>query len=137
MNLKKYLLFQVPGWVVGIGLLLFLWDGFGLPFWLVAGFLILWVVKDFAIYPFIRSALNTDVKTGSSGLVGKRGVARERLEPRGYVQVGGELWRAEIAPGHPPIPAGSPVRVQSARGLTLIVIAANEQPPVHLNQAER
>jgi membrane protein implicated in regulation of membrane protease activity len=136
MNLKKYLLFQIPGWVVGIGLLLFLWDSFGLPFWLVAGFLVLWVVKDFAIYPFIRTAINADVKTGPSELIGKRGVARERLEPRGYIQVGGELWRAEIASGHQPILPGSPVRVQTARGLTLIVAAANEQPPALLNREE-
>ena len=129
LNFRKYLLFQIPGWVVGVGLLLFLWYEFGLPVWFVAGFLVLWVVKDFAIYPFIRTAINADVKTGPSVLIGKQGVARERLEPRGYIQVGGELWRAEIAPGHQPILPGSPVRVQTTRGLTLVVVAANENNP--------
>ncbi len=126
LNLRRYLLFQVPGWVVGAVVLVFLGDWLELPFWLVAVLFLVWVVKDFVIYPFIRTALNADVKTGVRQMVGTRGVARERLDPRGYVQIGGELWHAEIVPGHEPILPGSPVWVQNARGLTLVVATEKE-----------
>lgn len=35
-----------------------------------------------------------------------RGIAKEKLDPSGYVQVRGELWKAEVWGGGPPVDAG-------------------------------
>ena len=56
-----------------------------------------WAVKDVAMYPFVRSAYAGPGGPGTARLVGQRGVARQALAPRGYVAVGSELWRAELA----------------------------------------
>jgi membrane-bound serine protease (ClpP class) len=56
--------------------------------------------------------------TGSTGMIGKIGVARTPLNPHGKVFVHGELWDA-TAPGE--VPAGARVRVVSLEGLRLTV----------------
>ncbi len=43
------------------------------------------------------------------------------LAPSGYVQVGGELWQAEVMEDVGPIEKGESVKVQEIRGLILIV----------------
>jgi len=62
---------------------------------------------------------------GPSGLVGKLGVARERLAPEGHVLIQGELWRA-VAEGGPFEP-GTQVRVVAVDGLTLRVGKADAE----------
>ena len=121
MTLNKYLLLQVPGWILGSFLLFLFWKWFGFSAWIAIGIFLVWVAKDFALYPFIHSACNTKVKTGVTQLIGSHGVARDHLDPQGYVQVGSELWQAETGPGHQPIEKGSPIEVQNTRGLTLVV----------------
>ncbi len=115
----KYTLFQVPGWVMAAIILYGLGYWGLLPAWVAAGLFVIWVGKDFALYPFLRVAYQSDAKTGAEQLVGLRGVARDRLDPRGYVQVHGEMWRAEATAG--PIEAGSRIRVTAANDFTLIV----------------
>lgn len=116
----KYVLVQAPGWVLVGLLLLWLWPKTGWNPWIaVAGFAV-WVVKDFLLYPFVRIAYRDSSPPGDQ-LVGMQGIARENLDPQGYVDVAGELWRAEIAPLETAIPSGSPVRVRAVSGLTLYV----------------
>jgi membrane-bound serine protease (ClpP class) len=55
-----------------------------------------------------------------AGLVGKTGVARDRLAPAGQVSVQGEIWRA-VAEGDA-VDEGTPVRVVGVDGLTLRVV---------------
>jgi len=57
----------------------------------------------------------------TGNMVGKRGIVSKRLDPSGYVQVYGELWRAEQLGDKPPVEEGRPVRVQKMEGLTLYV----------------
>ena len=82
-----------------------------------------WVAKDFILYRFVRRSYESNTKTGTEELVGSRGVAKEWLGPDGYVQVHGELWKAKAEPSDQPISPRSPIRVQAARGMTLIVTA--------------
>lgn len=56
--------------------------------------------------------------TGAEGLVGAHGLASSALEPEGWVQVGGERWRA-VADG--PVAAGQAVRVTAVEGLRMRV----------------
>ena len=131
----KYILFQIPGWVIIALLLSGLLNWIALPPWAAGVLFVAWVVKDFVLYPFVRTAYESSVKTGSEQLVGVWGIAHERLAPHGYIQIRGELWQATAEPKDKPIASGTPVCVRAAQGLTLIVTAdtkANMTPmPSH------
>ena len=79
------------------------------------------VVKDVVCYPFLRKAYQLEA-AGAAQLAGLRGVARDTLDPAGYVYVNGELWRARIEAGADPIPAGTEVRVVAGQRMTLTVM---------------
>jgi len=117
-ELGRYLLWQLPGWVLAGLLVLWLTALVALPGWAAAALLAAVILKDLGLFPLLRGAF---VDAGRSPLLGARGQAVEPLTPVGYVKVGGELWRARARGG--PIPAGAPVVVRESRGLTLIVDA--------------
>jgi membrane protein implicated in regulation of membrane protease activity len=120
----RYLLFQLPQWVL---LALFLWflvDRTAVPVWATIGFFLVWVAKDLAIYPIVRPAYETDHRIGAERLIGSRGVAHETLDPEGYVRINGELWKARVESKDPPVAKDSAVTVTGARGLLLTVKAA-------------
>ena len=117
----RYLMFQVPQWFI---LALFLWllvDQNAVPLWVTRTFFIVWLVKDFAIYPWVRCAYEPTAKTGAEALVAAKAIAQERLDPEGYVKVCGELWKGRAYPADQPIHRDSKVKVHAARGSTLIV----------------
>ena len=60
-------------------------------------------------------------------MVGRRGIAKERLAPSGYMHICGELWKAKLVGGGPPIEKGEAVRVEEMRGLTLLVRPYKEE----------
>ena len=99
------------------------WGSLLVAVWLTSGLFVGLVVKDFIWYPSMRTAYESNVRTGAEQLTDAQGVVQTELNPQGYVQVRGELWRAEVEHDAAPIARGSPVRVQAARGLTLIVTA--------------
>jgi membrane protein implicated in regulation of membrane protease activity len=126
----KYTLLQIPGWAIMALLLVGLLNWVTLPLWAAGALFVIWVLKDFLLYPFVRAAYDSNVKTGSEQLVGALGVAHGRLAPHGYVHVHGELWQATAEPKNTPIAPGTPVRVRGAQGLTLVVTAdAREDTP--------
>jgi membrane protein implicated in regulation of membrane protease activity len=113
---RRYLVWQVPGWVLAglvIGSLAAVLD---LSWWVPAAGVALFVVRDLAMYPLLRSVFRP---APPAQPVGARGVATEALRPSGYVRIRGELWRAR-ASGEP-VAAGSEVTVTGAHGLTLLV----------------
>lgn len=57
--------------------------------------------------------------TGKEGLIGRRGVVKVRLDPRGIVLVAGERWQAESLEG--PIEVGETVQVEEVEGFRLRV----------------
>ena len=118
---KKYALFQVPGWVIAAVVLLELMEWVGLSLGAASGLFTVWVIKDVALYPLVRTAYESDVKTGVEQLVGEKGLAQEWLDPHGMVQVRGELWQAEAKPSEQRIEPHSEIRVTGAHDLTLIV----------------
>ena len=124
--LQRYLLIQIPGWVLTATVIYALHVWLNLPAWAVIGLLAAVVVKDFALYPFLRRAYETTEATGAGRLIGETGTVRQPVDPQGYIEVRGELWEAEAAPGSPAIPEGSRVQVESARGMTLVVKMVRE-----------
>jgi membrane-bound ClpP family serine protease len=82
-------------------------------------FLVIWVLKDLALYPFVRKAYEPRSGGGADALLGAVATARDRLDPEGYVHVKHELWRARVRGGA--IEKGEAVRVVEVQGLTLVV----------------
>ena len=63
--------------------------------------------------------------TGTEGMLGEIGTAREDLDPEGSVAVHGEIWNARTADGGR-IAAGTTVRIVGLRSLTITVRAADD-----------
>ncbi len=117
----RYWLLQVPGWGVLIVALVGANRYLGLsPFWAIVVF-IAWFLKDWAIYPILKNHYRFRVEPPSDHLVGRLGTAQEPLRPKGYVEIRGELWLAEVVAGVGPVEAGDEVRVEAVEGLTLRV----------------
>ena len=116
----RYFLLQIPDWLILTSILVWLGFLIDLPFWTGVGLLCFWVVKDFVLYPFVRSAYEP-AKTGTERLVGVQGKVEQTLDPRGYVRIHGELWRAEAEGAEQLLESGRAVTVRSVRGLMLIV----------------
>ncbi len=116
----RYVLMNIPG-LVGLVLLLIIIEGFfllsGWIFWMLIA---LWVFKDVALFPFVWQSYLPNEATMTGTMIGKRGVVTKRLDPSGYVQVRGELWRAERIGGSA-IEEGRPVRIKKMEGLLLYV----------------
>ncbi|OGO25713.1 MAG: hypothetical protein A2136_04890 [Chloroflexi bacterium RBG_16_54_11] len=75
----------------------------------------------FTIMMIAVRAQRAPIRTGQESMSGRSGVARTDLSPKGSVQVGGELWSAELEDEAASIPAGSRVQVVKVDGLRLIV----------------
>lgn len=119
--LRRYALYQIPGLLVAaaaIGLL-FRWTS--LPGWAAVSLVLIWVLKDAALYPWLRSAYESDPGSVIERLVGLPGVAVEPLAPSGYVRVRGELWQAEAVPPEVEIGPGQAIVVHAVRGTILVV----------------
>ncbi|HLE14082.1 MAG TPA: nodulation protein NfeD [Anaerolineales bacterium] len=80
----------------------------------------------FGILTFALRARKLPVRMGQESLIGRTGVVRAELSPVGTVQLGGELWTAELAVRETgPIAAGTRVQVVSAKGVRLFVRRAD------------
>ena len=116
----KYLLFQIPGWIIAaivlIGLVRWQW----LASWVAIACFAGWLFKDLLLYRFLRRAYEPGV-TGAARLVGEKGIAEGDLMPSGYVRVRGELWRAVVSPPDRTIPSGAEVEIIDAERMELTV----------------
>jgi len=121
---RKYFLLELPGWILAGSVLsaLVYFEGLSRP--VALGLLGLWIAKDFALFPLLRSAYEESSRDGTHTLIGALGTAKDRLDPEGYVRVGSELWHARIDRGAAPVEPGSKVRVREVKQLTLWVEAA-------------
>ncbi len=120
-TLRRYALYQIPGLLLAIGVVVAVTRWTALPGWGAVALVVVWVLKDAALYPWLRSAYEPDSRRIVERMIGLAGVAVESLAPRGYVRVRGELWQAEPVDEHMTIEAGHPVTVQGVRTDTLLV----------------
>jgi len=88
---------------------------------LVIGVSIVSGAMFFAILMVAVRAQRVPIRTGEESMSGRMGVARTDLSPAGSVQVGGELWSAELEENNPSLPAGTRVVVVKLEGLRVIV----------------
>ena len=89
-------------------------------FWTLGGVAAFFAVSVGWLWRFSRKARTIRVKSRSSQIIGKIGVVRTSLDPKGSVQVESELWSAESDSGET-IPSGETVIVSEMDGLTLKV----------------
>lgn len=89
-------------------------------YWTLAGAAAFFAVSLFGLWHFGRKARKIRVASRSSQIIGKIGVVRTSLDPKGSVQVESELWSAESDSGET-IPSGESVIVADLDGLTLKV----------------
>jgi len=90
---------------------------------LVVGTALLTSAAFLTIVMFAISAQRRRVEVGSEALVGRMGVAKTDLAPTGMVQVGGELWSAQVGDRSAALRAGQDVEVIGVDGLRLRVRA--------------
>lgn len=120
--LAKYWALQLPATLLVIVVLLALDDGLAWPQWIVWTIVAAWVAKDAILYPFMwRAYAPSDPTALPYPMQGAKGVAIDRIDPRGFVRIAGELWRAELSRGARRIEEGETVQVNARHGLTLLV----------------
>ncbi len=117
----RYALFQIPGLVLLILILIFLRRWVDFPSWFFWGSAFIWIAKDAVLFPFVWRAYDWSRSRDVQSLVGTEGIVEERLAPSGYIRVHGELWQAKMIREGPPIEKGDGVRIQGIRGLVLLV----------------
>jgi membrane protein implicated in regulation of membrane protease activity len=125
--LIRYALFQIPSLALLMLILTLVRRWVDLPEWFFWGAFGVWLVKDMALFPFVWQAYDRDRSRELQSWVGTEGIAEERLAPRGYVRVHGELWQAEMIGDGPPIEKGVVVKIQKIEGLKLLVERQKER----------
>lgn len=118
----RYTLLNLPGVAAFILIVVLVRQWLMLPGWLVWVLIAGWVVKEVVLLPMVWRAYDWDASDGTGTLVGERGITKKRLDPSGYIQVRGELWKAERTDDGPPIEAGRWVRIRKMQGLTVYVV---------------
>jgi membrane protein implicated in regulation of membrane protease activity len=125
----KYLLFQIPGWIISAIVLMVLLHWEFITKWLAVLGFVGWLLKDLLLYPFLRRAYEPDV-TGSARLVGSKGIAEGDLTPTGYIRVRGELWRAVVSPADQVVRSGTEVEIVRAERMEVFVRAVDIGPSI-------
>ena len=125
---RRYALYQVPGLLVLVGVVVGLYRWAMLPGWGAVALVVVWMLKDAALYPWLRTAYEPDSRKAIERLIGLTGVAVEPLAPRGYVRVRGELWQAEPAEPDSTIDAGRAVTVHAIATDILLVRPLPDSP---------
>jgi len=123
----RYTLLQLPAIVLLILMLILVQRWVSLPAWFIWGLIAFWIAKDIVLFPLTWRAYDRSHKGSANWMIGRRGIAENRLAPSGYVHVRGELWQAEVAENSAPIEKGESVRIYGNRGLTLLVHHDNKE----------
>jgi membrane-bound ClpP family serine protease len=123
----RYILLNIPEFAAMILILIVIQYWVVIPVWLLWSIIGIWILKDVVLFPFIWRAYDWDRAGKSRSMIGERGVAKEKLDPAGYILIRGELWQAEKIGEGLPIEEGQPVRVKKMQGLTLFVVPDSKE----------
>ena len=117
----RYTAFQVPGWILASVGGWWIHRTLDIPLWVASGVLVVWVIKDYALYPFLRFAYEPNHLLPIERLIGELGTTVRPLAPNGYVRVRGELWRATAEVQDELVGEGDEIEVTRVDGMTLVV----------------
>ena len=98
-----------------------------IPTWLTITILVLWILKDIAIFFKVWRSYAVYDSNPMRELIGLEATVMDGLNPVGYVRVKGELWKAEIRNPMYPAKRGDKTRVVDNKGMTLIVERCNDR----------
>lgn len=118
----RYILLNLTGLIAFFLILTLVRQWLSIPEWFFWGLIAGWIAKEAVLFPFVWRAYHRDPLKATATLVGERGITKKQLDPCGYVQVRGELWKAEHIGAGPPVEIGRPVRIIKMKGLTLHVV---------------
>ena len=116
----RYTLFQIPEILLLMLVLYGLHRWFSVPLVILGAVLMVWIIKDIILFFFIWRVYEIPKSIKDPRLEGAVGVTIEVLDPQGYVEINGELWKAESV-NNQPIRAKETVVVVDHKGLLLIV----------------
>lgn len=122
----RYILFQIPALAVLIFVMLLVRRGIAVSQIIFYGIISAWVVKDIILFFYTWRAY---IPKKDDIMIGKRGIALERILDKGYITINGEQWSARNR-SESPIEKGQDILVIERKGLTLFVM------PVGLKNAE-
>lgn len=126
--LLRYMALQIPGLVACVLGAIAAHEWLEVPLEIAVGTVLLWIVKDAVLFPFVRTAYEPAPGRPHGDLLDAIGIAHDGLsDQEGYIRLGPELWRARRAPGCPPLAPGEAVRVVGVDGLTLTVDSASSR----------
>lgn len=124
-RLGRYSLYQVPGVIVVAVAAWGLWSRFDVSPGLAWGALLVWIIKDIALYPMLKTAYDTADTADPARLIGREALVTRSLDPDGFVRLGGETWRARTDSSLGVIGPGRRVRIEAVDGLTLRVLPSD------------
>ena len=122
----RYTLFQLPGLSILILALLLVEHWITIPIKFFYGIISAWIVKDIILFFYTWKAYITKK---DDIMLGKRGIALERISHAGYIKINGERWKA-LNRSDRPIEKGQEILVVERKGLTLSVM------PLEIENAE-
>ena len=96
--------------------------GISIPIWLFVVLVLVWTAWSYLTYWLGKGVIGKPPAVGPEAMVGTICQTTTPLCPKGYVQVGIELWRACSISGD--IDAGVEVVIVGMKGLTLFVISS-------------
>lgn len=117
----RYSLLQLPIIILLIILLIFSYGSDIISSTVMWIILVLWIIKDLVLYPFLWKAYDTRYQQRHNIIVGLSGTVNDRLDPEGYIVVKGEFWHARTDRESGVIEKGEKVKISGMNGLTLIV----------------
>ncbi|HSW59019.1 MAG TPA: NfeD family protein [Dehalococcoidales bacterium] len=105
--------------LVAVLIWLFPLIGTNVPIWLTVLLALAWTIWSYIAYRLGWKATSRPPETGTEAFIGNRCQTVGPLCPRGYVQMGNELWKARSTTGD--IDDGVEVVVTGVKDLTLLV----------------
>lgn len=93
--IHRYLLFQVPGWALGLPAFFLIHQWRHFPWWVLPLFFLFWVIKDALLFPLVWPAC--DVRAGNRPpLVGRKRLVVKALSSDGAPVWWGHAWVLDI-----------------------------------------
>ena len=114
----RYILYQLPELAVLIVALFLIKQWIKVSDLILYGIISAWVIKDVILFFYTWKAYIPEKK---DIMIGKQGIALERIIDSGYIKINGEQWSA-LNRSSVPLEKGSEILVVERKGLTLYVM---------------
>jgi len=121
-TVRRYILFQLPGIVLVILLILLVkWLIYPLTTFQATILGLLWILKEIVLFPFVHKGYHPHSPDFTDKLIGAEGRCLNEFSNSGRVLVYGEIWRARNMNPEQPLKKGDTVEIIRVEGLLLHV----------------